>query len=62
MLVHALEQAKASGSIDNPEDLIASIAEKVHQRQNLRIQNQQNSKNSPRLQVIVINPSVGGGL
>ena len=54
-LVHALEQAKASGSsIDNPEDLIASIADKVQQRQSLRIQNQQNSKNNPKLQVAVL--------
>ena len=51
--VHALEQAKASGHIDNPEDLIASIAEKVQQRQNMRLQNQQNSKNNPKLQVVL---------
>lgn len=49
-IVHALEQAKATGStIDNPEDLIASIAEKVQQRQKMKLQNQ--PKTTPKLQV-----------
>ena len=39
--MNALEQAQEIGSSENPEDLIASIAEKVQQRQSLRQQQQQ---------------------
>ena len=44
--VNALEQAKSMGNIENPEELIASIAEKVQQRQTVR--QQQNNKVAPK--------------
>ena len=47
--VNALEQAKSMGNIENPEELIASIAEKVQQRQTVR--QQQNNKSGPKVQV-----------
>ena len=47
--VNALEQAKSMGNIENPEELIASIAEKVQQRQTVR--QQQNNKSGPKIQV-----------
>ena len=34
----ALEQAKVLGNLDNPEELLASITGKVHQRQLIRQQ------------------------
>lgn len=44
--MNALEQAQEIGSSENPEDLIASIAEKVQQRQSLRQQQQQQQQTS----------------
>lgn len=46
--VVALEQAKKIGSSENQEDLLASVAAKVQQRQTVR---QQQSKANPKVQV-----------
>lgn len=53
LIVNGLEQAQETGALSSPEDLIASIAEKVQQRQLLRQQQQQqaNSNKANKVQV-----------
>ncbi|XP_019849704.1 PREDICTED: uncharacterized protein LOC100634141, partial [Amphimedon queenslandica] len=54
--VNGLEQAQETGALSSPEDLIASIAEKVQQRQLLR-QQQQQQANSNKANKVQLEPS-----